>query len=124
MTKKPKKILILEDEQFTLKLYTHLLSEEGYEVIATPQADEALKLAKQKKPNLILVDLMLQDGDGFSVIKKLRATAGFKKTPIVVLSNLGQDEDKREATKRGATKYLVKSNIRFENIIDTVKELI
>ncbi len=121
---KKKTILILEDEHFTLKLYSHLLEEEGYEVFATPQANEALIMAKQHKPNLFIIDLMLQDGDGFSVIRQIRQTAGYKKTPIVVLSNLGQETDIREAKEKGATEYLVKSNIRFEDMIKMVKKLI
>ncbi len=121
---KQKKILIIEDEQFTLKLYTHLLAEEGYEVKATPLASEALRLAKEFKPDLFIVDLMLQDGDGFSIIKDLRQTTTFKKTPILSLSNLGQETDINEAKKRGSNKYLIKSNVRFEDIVATVKELL
>jgi len=121
---KKKKILIVEDEQFTLKLYTHLLSEEGYEIMATPRASEALRLAKDFKPDMFIVDLMLQDGDGFSLIKGLRQISSFQKTPILTLSNLGQETDIHEAVKRGASKYLIKSNVRFEDIVATVKDLI
>ena len=121
---KKKTILILEDEPFTLKLYTHLLEDEGYDIVATPQATNAIRLAKQNKPNLFIIDLMLQDGDGFSLVKKIRGTAGFKKTPILVLSNLGQETDIDEAKKKGANEYLVKSNTRFEDIISTVKKMI
>ena len=123
MSKKPK-ILIIEDDQFSLKLYTHLLSEAGYEIIATPNANEVIRLAKIDKPNLFIIDLMLQDGDGFSLIKEIRSTVGLKKTPIIVLSNLGQESDIDEATKKGANKYFVKSNIRFQEVIETVNKLI
>jgi len=121
---KTKKILILEDERLTLKLYSHLLEDEGYEVLATPQANEALRLVKEFKPDLCIVDLMLQDGDGFSVVKQIRGTAGFKKTPILVLSNLGQETDIDEAKKKGANEYMIKSNTRFEDIIAKVKKMI
>jgi len=124
MTNAKKKILILEDEQFTLKLYTHLLAKAGYEVKATPQANEAVRLANDFKPDLFIIDLMLQDGDGFSVIKELHQTTIFKKTPVLVLSNLGQETDVSEAKKRGATAYLIKSNVRFEDILATVKKLL
>lgn len=119
-----KKILVIEDEQFTLKLYTHLLTEEGYEVKATPRASEAIRLAKDFKPDLFIVDLMLQDGNGFSVIKQLREITTFKKTPILTLSNLGQETDINEAKAKGSTQYLIKSNVRFEDIALTVKNLL
>jgi len=119
-----KKILILEDDKFSLKLYSHLLDEEKYQVIATPKASDALRLAKENKPDLFIIDIMLQDGNGFAVIKKLRGTDEFKKTPIIALSNLGQEADIDEATKKGADRYFVKSNTRFQEVIDMVKELI
>jgi len=119
-----KKIMIIEDEPFTLKMYSHLLTEEGFEVVATPNTKETARLAMANKPSLFIVDMMLQDGDGFDVIRELRKTAEFKNTPILVLSNLGQEMDIQEAKKIGADKYLVKSNVRFEEVIKTVKEMI
>jgi len=119
-----KKILIVEDEPFTIKLYTRLLTSEGFEVTATPETKEAARLAKTIKPNLVIVDMMLQDGDGFDVIKDIRKIPEFKKTPILVLSNLGQEIDINEAKKVGANQYLVKSNVKFEEVIETVKKML
>ncbi len=124
MNANKKKILIIEDDQFSLKLYSNLLNKEGYEIIATPNANDVIRLTKDKKPDLFIIDLMLQDGDGFSLIKDLRSIEGNKKTPIIVLSNLGQETDIDEAIKKGANKYFVKSNIRFQEVIDTIKKMI
>jgi len=124
MVDNTKKILIVEDEQFTIKLYTHRLEAEGYEVTTTPRASEALRLAEEKKPDLFIVDLMLEDGNGFDVIKKLRSTTDFKKTPIITLSNLGQETDVNDALKIGADKYFIKSNTGFQEVIDAVKSLL
>src|SRR3989339_278126 len=123
-TKQAKKIMIIEDDSFSLKLYASYLEKEGFAVIATPQADEVLRLAKQTKPNLFIVDLMLQGGDGFILVDKIRHTSGFKNTPIIVLSNLGQDSDITRAKKLGANKYFIKSNVRFQEVVDTVRELV
>lgn len=122
--KAQKKILIIEDDKFTIKLYTRLLSDAGYEVISTPVADEVINLAKREKPNLLIVDLMLTDGNGFEVIKQVRKETDLKKIPIITLSNLGQETDIAEAIKKGSNKYFVKSNTRFEEVIEAVKELI
>ncbi len=124
MIKKMKKILIVEDEPFTLKLYTHRLEAEGYLVSATTQASEAIRLATEKKPDLFIIDLMLEDGNGFDVIKKLRHTTGFKKTPIIILSNLGQETDVDDAMKIGANKYFIKSNTSFQEVINNIKSFL
>lgn len=119
-----KKILVVEDDKFSFKLYTHLLTEAGYDVISTPKATEALDTANRYNPDFIIMDLMLQDGNGFDVIKQIRKTEKFKTTPIITLSNLGQDSDKKEALRLGANKYFVKSNTRFQEIIKTIDEML
>ncbi|HBU07355.1 MAG TPA: response regulator [Candidatus Magasanikbacteria bacterium] len=122
--KTKKKILIVEDDQFTIKLYTRLLTDVGYQIISTPAASEALSLAKLEKPDLIIVDLMLLDGNGFDVIKQVRKDKTLGKVPIITLSNLGQETDINEAIKKGSNKYFVKSNTRFEEVVEAVKKLI
>lgn len=119
-----KKILIIEDDAFSLKLYSSYLEKEGYKVIATPRAEEVVRLAETERPDLFIVDIMLQGEDGFEVIKGIRKTKGFEKKPIVVLSNLGQELDIKEAMKNGANKYFVKSNVRFQEVMDEVGKLI
>ncbi|MFZ2189977.1 MAG: response regulator [Candidatus Magasanikiibacteriota bacterium] len=122
--KTKKKILIVEDDQFTIKLYTRLLTDTGYQIISTPAASEALSLAKLEKPDLIIMDLMLLDGNGFEVIKQVRKDKTLSKVPIITLSNLGQETDINEALKKGSNKYFVKSNTRFEEVVEAVKKLI
>jgi len=124
MSKQAKKILIIEDDQFTIKLYSRLLQDEGYETIHTPIASEAIRLVKTCKPDLVIVDLMLSEGNGFEIIKEIRKMPAFKKIPIITLSNLGQETDIHEAISKGSNKYFVKSNTRFEEVVETVKELI
>ena len=121
--KKKKKILIVEDDFFTIKLYTRLLEDAGFEVTSTPTAEGFIALAKREKPDLIIVDLMLMNGNGFEIIKSIRSTTGIKKIPIITLSNLGQETDINEAIRKGSNKYFVKSNTRFEEVIEAVKQL-
>lgn len=122
--KKKKKILIAEDDLFTIKLYTRLLEDAGFDIVSTPSADGFVALAKREKPDLIIVDLMLMNGNGFEIIKNIRSTASTKKIPIITLSNLGQETDINEAIRKGSNKYFVKSNTRFEEVIEAVKQLI
>ncbi len=119
-----KKILIVEDDIFSLRLYSSRFSQEGFEVIETPEGGVVMRLAEQDKPDIFIVDIMLQDGNGFEIIKDIRASASFKKTPIVILSNLGQERDIEEGLHLGANEYFVKSNTRLQEIVDTVKRLV
>lgn len=119
-----KKILVVEDDKFSYKLYNHLLTEAGYDVESTPNATEVLKAANNYKPDLIIMDLMLKGGNGFDAIKQIRENPSSKDTPIIALSNLGQETDIKEALDKGANKYFVKSNTRFQKIIEAIKELI
>jgi len=118
------KIYIVEDDQFSINFYTNRLVDEGYEILSSPEADTAFRQIKKDQPDLIIVDLMIQGGNGFDLIGKIRKEKGFKKTPIIVLSNLGQDKDVQEAIKKGANKYFVKANTQFAEIEKAIKELI
>lgn len=122
MPKAKKRIFIVEDEKFSINFYQTRLIAGGYDVSVTPRAKDALRMIKNKKPNLIIIDLMLQDGNGFDLIEEIRKEK--IKTPIIVLSNLGQDEDINEAIKKGATKYFVKSNTQFSEIEKEIKKII
>lgn len=119
-----KTILIVEDDLFTLKLYAYHFREEGYTVAETPDATEALEMAKVHNPALFIVDIMLQDGNGFDIIRKIRKQKKWAKTPIFVLSNLGQEPDIHEAQAAGANKYFVKSNIRMQEVVEEVNKVL
>jgi len=119
---KKKKIFIVEDEDFTVKFYKNRLTSAGYEVLITSRAVEAMRLIKEFRPDLIVVDLMLKDGNGFSLIQDIHNASGFKKIPIWVLSNLGQDKDIRDAIKKGANKYFVKSEVPFQEFEEELKK--
>ena len=119
-----KKILILEDDSFSQKIYISRLNKENYAVTGTPSAVEVIRLAKKIKPDLFIVDMMVQDGNGFDVVKELRGLKEFKKTPIIALSNLGQEDDIVRAAKAGIDKYFVKSNTRFQEVLEEINKLI
>lgn len=123
-TSKQKKLLIVEDDSFTLKLYAARFSEEGYTVTQTPRAKDVSHIIESEHPDLVILDMMLQDGNGFGVLEVIRSNKPTKNTPVIILSNLGQDSDITEAKKRGATKYFVKSNTRMQEVVDAVNKLL
>lgn len=116
-----KKILIVEDDKFLRELIVKKLSEEGFITLEAIDGEEGLKKAKEEKPDLILLDLILPGIDGFEVLDKLKKDQETKSIPVIVLSNLGQKEDIEKGLKLGAFDYLVKANFTPGEIIEKVK---
>ncbi|PIR54484.1 hypothetical protein COU75_00645 [Candidatus Peregrinibacteria bacterium CG10_big_fil_rev_8_21_14_0_10_42_8] len=114
--KKGKKVLIVEDERPLSHALELKFSHEGFEVVIATDGAEALKIANTTTFSAILLDLIMPNMDGFTFMEQLK-----KKSPIIVLSNLGQDEDKQRAKELGAIGYFVKSNTPITEIIKTVK---
>ncbi len=118
-----KRILIVEDERPLSHALELKLTHEGYDVATAATGAAGLKAALDDGPfSLILLDLILPEMDGFAVLQALKAKKS--KTPVVVLSNLGQDEDRRKAKELGAKDYLVKSNAPLSEIVALVKSLV
>jgi DNA-binding response OmpR family regulator len=111
-----KKVLIVEDERPLSHALELKFTHEGYEVVIATDGAEALKIANTTKFEVILLDLIMPNMDGFTFMEKLK-----KKSPIIILSNLGQDEDKERAKELGAIGYFVKSNTPITEIIKAVK---
>ena len=118
------KILFVEDEPNLQKTISEVLVQEGYKVFAAGDGEEGLKIAKQEKPNLILLDLILPKKDGFEVLKELKADNDLKDIPVIVLTNLEGVGDVEKALTLGATTYLVKANYDLEDVLKTVKSQI
>jgi DNA-binding response OmpR family regulator len=124
MTKTKKKILVVEDETILLKALNISLLQSGYEVFSAEDGEAGLKLAKDKKPDLILLDIMLPKKDGFEVLKDLKKTSSTKSIPVIILSNLGQDTDIKKGLGLGAKDYLIKADIGIESIEKRIKKFL
>src|ERR1700742_980885 len=97
---------------------------EGYEISTAQNGEEALVVAKQQKPDLIISDVMMPRISGFEMLDILRNTAELRNTKVIMLTALGQDDDQKRADNLGADKYLVKSQVTLEDIVNTAKELL
>ncbi|GMQ94992.1 MAG: hypothetical protein BMS9Abin13_102 [Patescibacteria group bacterium] len=111
MSKVAKKVLIVEDDESISRIYDIKLKKEGVETLIVADGEVVLEKLPEFKPDLILLDLMLPKRDGFWVLEHIRKSPDFKETPVVVLSNLGQESDKEKAEALGVEDYLVKANI-------------
>jgi len=118
------KILIVEDDKFLASAYKLKFQKTDLEVKIASDGEEALELVKTYKPDAILLDLIIPKLDGFSVLEKLQSDATFKKIPVIITSNLGQDADIKKGMALGAKDYFIKSNISLEEIVNRVIKLI
>lgn len=121
---KDKKFLILavEDDVFIADVHRKKLAKEGYEVVLATNGQEAMNFVKQRKPDLILLDLIMPVKDGFETLKELKADPELKGIKIIILSNLSQEEDKQKVIEMGAVDYMVKANVSFREILDLIKK--
>lgn len=118
MTESKKKyILIVEDDEFISDVYQKKLLMEGFEVALARDGEEALRLLRNRKPDLMLLDIMLPLKDGFEVLSELRADSALSDTKVMVLSNLSQAKDMARAKELGALEYVVKSNVTLPDVL-------
>ena len=114
-----KKILILEDEKPLAHALLLKLTHEGFEVVIADNGTAGLELLSKDTFDLILTDLIIPGVDGFGILESLHAKK--VKTPVIVMTNLNQDEDKKKALDLGAASFFVKSNSTISEIVEGVK---
>ena len=119
-----KKILIIEDDEFLRQLITKKISSEGFTVFSAIDGPDGIEKAKTLLPDLILLDLLLPTIDGFEVLEKIKADKITTAIPVVILSNLGQQEEISKGLKLGAIDFLVKAQLTPEEIVEKVKTLL
>jgi len=115
-------ILVVEDDQFLRDLIVKKLEEEGMEITQAVDGEEGLRLIRENKPTLVLLDLILPGIDGFEVLKQVKSDPATKDIPIVILSNLGQKDDIDRGMDMGAKDYLIKAHFTPGEIVQKVKE--
>jgi len=120
---KDKLILLIEDEPALSKILQEALLDRGYKVDVAIHGEEGWQKTKELEPRLVLLDIILPRLDGFVYLKRLRANKHLKDTPVIILSNLGQDSDVAEGRELGALDYLVKSNHTIDAILKRVDQV-
>lgn len=119
---KKQTVLIVEDDEFLRALAAKRLDKDGFSVQVAVDGETAIATAKEVKPDVIVLDLILPGLDGFEVLEKIKAEESLKAVPIIVFSNLGQKEDIERAQYLGAASFLVKSNFTLDDLLEKVKE--
>jgi CheY-like chemotaxis protein len=118
------KIMLVEDDNNLREIYGERLMAEGYEIVSASDGEEALAVAVKEKPDLIIADVMMPKISGFDMLDILRQAPETKNTKVIMMTALGQAEDKDRAEKLGADKYLVKSQVTLEDVARVVHDLL
>ncbi len=119
-----KKIIVCEDEQVLQKALSIELLGAGFEVMSALDGEAGLALIKKELPDLVLLDLMMPKMPGFEVLKRLKEDESTKNIPVIILSNLGQDEDKEKGLALGAKDYYVKSSTDLSLLTEKIQNIL
>ncbi|MBI4812421.1 response regulator [Candidatus Falkowbacteria bacterium] len=119
---KKKVIFIIEDDSFLIKAYQVKFAKENAEIWVAADGSEALEFLKKDPPSVVLLDLMLPGVSGFDVLAAIKGDAKWKKTPVIVLTNLGQTEDKKRCEELGIDDYIIKANTKINEVAEKVKK--
>jgi len=117
-------ILIVEDQVGFRRIYEDLLTHEGYEVLTAEDGQKGWKLACEKRPDLLLLDLGLPVMDGFEVLRRLKGEEPTRSIPVVIFSVMGEQQDIAKALGMGADDYTVKGFYTPRQILGKVEGLI
>ena len=118
-----KKILIIEDEEYLAELYRFKFEQGGYTVLEARNGKEGIALARQTKPDLVLLDIVMPVLDGYQTLKLMRADNETKHLKIYILSNLGQAAEIQHAINDGADGYFIKANITPGQLLEEAEKI-
>lgn len=118
-------LLIIEDDNFLQGLEAKKMKKEGYDVYTASNSVEAFRILDKKiKIDMILLDLMLPDVDGFEILRKVRAMPEVSSTPVIVFSNLSEESDIKKAQELGISEFMIKSNFTLDQLAEQVKTIL
>jgi len=117
-------VLIVEDDVFLSGIYRKKFEMEGFKVIMAGDGEVGWQAAKKKKPDIILLDILLPKLDGFAVLEKLKKDSETKNIPVILLTNLGQKDDVEKGLEQGAADYLIKAHFKPSEVVDKVNKIL
>ena len=118
------KVMLVEDDKSLREIYSIRLVAEGYEVVSAGDGEEALAMAVKERPDLIVSDVMMPKISGFDMLDILRSTPETKDIKVIMMTALSSEDQRQRGESLGANKYLVKSQVGIEDVINAVHEVL
>ena len=120
--KTKKKVCIVDDEENIREIYETILKKSGYDVITAANGAEGLKLIKEQRPDVVLADIMMPEVDGIEMISEIRKDKDLIGIPVVVMTNIDNEETFKKAGELSTSFYLIKSLFGPEKVVSIVDE--
>jgi len=118
------KILIIEDEPNLLEMYRIYLEKADYHPITASDGKTGLELAQKEKPDLIILDILLPEINGWMLLKRFKSDPRLKKIPVLIFSNLGQPEEIKKGLQLGGDDYLLKTDLTPKELLEKIKKML
>jgi DNA-binding response OmpR family regulator len=118
------KIMIVEDDTTLLDALAENFRDDSYTVYPCSSGKQAFDLLKEVVPNVVVTDLVMQEIDGFAVLKKFKDSAELRDIPVFILSNNASDEDIDRVMTMGAKDFIVKAETSLSEIVERVKRVL
>ncbi len=121
-TNKGTAVLVIEDDRFLVKAYEAKMKGEGFCVDVARDGEEGIAKIEKKKPDIVLLDLIMPKMDGFDVLEEMKKHKDWRKIPVLILTNLGQEDDRKRGLALGAKDYIVKADYSLAQIVELIKK--
>ncbi|MGM0482602.1 MAG: response regulator [Patescibacteria group bacterium] len=119
-----KKIMWVEDDPELNNIMQRWLSRYDVDIVHATNGTDALEMIGKERPDILLLDIMLPDIDGFSILEKIKNESTLKDIPVILFSNLSQEEDVNRGYKLGASRFIVKSTVFLENLAGEIRNVL
>lgn len=122
--KQAKKVLIVEDDVFLSDIYNKKFSKDGFDVLTASDGKKAVIIIKQKKPDVILLDIMLPQMDGFEVLEEIKKDPEIKDIPVILLTNTNEQDGIKRGYDLGIKDYIIKTFFTPSEVVNKVRKVI
>lgn len=117
-------VMLVEDDVFLANIYKTKFDMEGFKISHADNGEKGLDDIKKKKPDVILLDILLPKMDGFAILEALKKDESVKNIPVILLTNLGQKDDVEKGLDMGAVDYLIKAHFKPSEVVQKVREVL
>ncbi len=118
-----KKVLLVEDDAFLIRFYKAKLEQKKFQTVSVEDGGLANQTAKEEQPDVIVLDVMLPNKNGFEILKDLKKDSATEKIPVIVFTKLSQESDKKELTRLGCQAYMVKTEHKLDDLILEIEKI-
>jgi len=119
-----KKVLIVEDDPFIADVYVFKLESEGYSVETAEDGLKGLEALKKKKFDVVLLDILMPNLDGFKALEQIKKNPSLSQTPVIILTNLSQKKDIQKGIELGASDYIIKTKFTPTEVVKTIAKVL